>query len=118
MKICDDFAPNFDDNAPSDTSFFTREFFYQKQHGCRTQPYCSLFPRLKIKLKGRHFDTIGVIETDSQAVLIATFRMHLKHVKRAGTSAYAWKEIVASRSKVSFRPDGSTSPENYGWLFV
>jgi hypothetical protein len=26
--------------------------------------------------------------------------------------------MVASRSKVSFRTDGSTSPENYGWLFV
>jgi hypothetical protein len=24
--------------------------------------------------------------------------------------------MVASGSKVSFRPDGSTSPENYGWL--
>jgi hypothetical protein len=29
----------------------------------------SLFPRLKIKLKGRHFDTIEVIEAESQAVL-------------------------------------------------
>jgi hypothetical protein len=26
--------------------------------------------------------------------------------------------IVASRPKVSFWPDGSTSPRNYGWLFV
>jgi hypothetical protein len=24
----------------------------------------------------------------------------------------------ASKPKVSFRPDGSNSPENYGWLFV
>jgi hypothetical protein len=29
----------------------------------------SSFPRLKIKLKGRQFDTIDVIEADSQAVL-------------------------------------------------
>jgi hypothetical protein len=28
----------------------------------------SLFPRLKIKLKGLHFDTIEVIEAESQAV--------------------------------------------------
>jgi hypothetical protein len=28
-----------------------------------------LFPRLKIKLKGRHFDTIEVIKAGSQAVL-------------------------------------------------
>jgi hypothetical protein len=32
-------------------------------------PYCSLFPRLKIKLKGRHFDTSEVIEAESQEVL-------------------------------------------------
>jgi hypothetical protein len=24
--------------------------------------------------------------------------------------------MVANRPKVSFWPDGSTSPENYGWL--
>jgi hypothetical protein len=29
----------------------------------------ALFPRLKIKLKGHHFDTIEVIEAESQAVL-------------------------------------------------
>jgi hypothetical protein len=28
-----------------------------------------LFPRLKLKLKGRHFDTIEAIEAESQAVL-------------------------------------------------
>jgi hypothetical protein len=32
-------------------------------------PYFSLFPRLKIKLKGRHFDTVEVMEVKSQAVL-------------------------------------------------
>jgi hypothetical protein len=26
--------------------------------------------------------------------------------------------MVASRPKVSFRPDGSTNPGNYGWLFI
>jgi hypothetical protein len=38
-------------------------------------PYFSLLPRLKIKLKGRHFDTIEVIEAGSQAVL-NTFTEH------------------------------------------
>jgi hypothetical protein len=28
-----------------------------------------LFPQLKIKLKGRHFDTVEVIDAESQAVL-------------------------------------------------
>jgi hypothetical protein len=32
-------------------------------------PYFSLFPRLKIKLEGRHFDTIEVIMAESQVVL-------------------------------------------------
>jgi hypothetical protein len=32
-------------------------------------PYVSLFPRLKIKMKGRHFDTIEVIKEESRAVL-------------------------------------------------
>jgi hypothetical protein len=32
-------------------------------------PYFSLFPQLKTKLKGRHFDTIDVIEAESQSVL-------------------------------------------------
>jgi hypothetical protein len=32
-------------------------------------PYFSLFPRLKIKLKGRHFDTIEVMEAEWQEVL-------------------------------------------------
>jgi hypothetical protein len=35
-------------------------------------PYFSLFPRLKIKLKGLNFDTIEVIEEESQAVNIRT----------------------------------------------
>jgi hypothetical protein len=32
-------------------------------------PHFFLFPQLKIKLKGRHFDTTEVIEAESQAVL-------------------------------------------------
>jgi hypothetical protein len=32
-------------------------------------PCFSLFSRLKIKLKDRHFDTIEVMEAESQAVL-------------------------------------------------
>jgi hypothetical protein len=46
-----------------------------------------------------------------------------KNGKSAGNGAYSRKRttsrvMVASRPKVSFRPDDSTSPENYGWLFV
>jgi hypothetical protein len=58
------------DNAPSHTSFFTREFVTKKNTTFVSHPpNVSLFPRLKIKLKGRHFDTIEMIEAESQAVL-------------------------------------------------
>jgi hypothetical protein len=32
-------------------------------------PYFFVFPRLKVKLKGRHFDRIEVIEAESHALL-------------------------------------------------
>jgi hypothetical protein len=58
------------DNTPFPTSFFTREFLTKNKITLVPHPpYFSLFPRLKIKLKGRHFDTIEVIEAESQAVL-------------------------------------------------
>jgi hypothetical protein len=51
-------------------NFSLREFFTQKNMTVAPQPpYFSLFPLLKIKLKDRHFDTIEVIETESQEVL-------------------------------------------------
>jgi hypothetical protein len=57
-------------NAPSHTSFFTTEFVTQNKTTVVLQPpYFSLFPRLKIKLNGRHFDITEVIEAESQAVL-------------------------------------------------
>jgi hypothetical protein len=41
----------------------------KKQHGRPHPHYFTLFTRLKIKLKGRHFDTIEAIEAEPQAVL-------------------------------------------------
>jgi hypothetical protein len=58
------------DIAPSHTTFFTRDFFYQKHHDCPPPPtYVSLFPRLKLKIKGCHFDTVDVVEAELQVVL-------------------------------------------------
>jgi hypothetical protein len=72
---------------------------------------------LKIKLKGRYFDTNEVVEDKLQAVL-NTLTEHdsqhpLKNGRSSGISAYAWKGdtsrvvvvvvvVVASRPKVSF----------------
>jgi hypothetical protein len=47
--------------------------------------YISLFPRLKIKLKGWHLDTIEVIEAQSQTTAISrntTSKTHFKWQNR------------------------------------
>jgi hypothetical protein len=71
----------------------------------------SLLPRLKIKMKGRRFDTIEVFEAESQAVLNThtehDFEDAFKHGRSAGSGAYVLKGttsrvMVASRPKVSF----------------
>jgi hypothetical protein len=56
-------------NAPSHISFIIKDFFIQtKMTVIPTYPIL-LFLLLKIKFKGRHFDTIHVMEAESQAVL-------------------------------------------------
>jgi hypothetical protein len=57
------------DNVPSHTSFPTREFLTKSNITVLPTPYFSLFPRLKIKKKIRHFDTIKLMEAESQALL-------------------------------------------------
>jgi hypothetical protein len=66
-------------------------------------PYFSLYLRLKIKLRGRHSDTIEVTEVESQAVL-NTFTEHdfqdaLKMAEALGT--------VHKQGRGLFREDGS-----------
>jgi hypothetical protein len=74
-------------------------------------PFFSSFPRLKIKLKGRHFDTVKVIEAESQAVLNTLtehdFQNASKNDRSAGNGAYARtgttsRVMVASKPKVNF----------------
>jgi hypothetical protein len=99
------------DDAPSHI-LFHQGILDQNQHDCRPHSlYFYLFPRLKTKLKGRHFDTIEVIEAESQAVLNTLtdhdFQDAFKNSRSVGSSAYALKGttsrvMVASRSKVSF----------------
>jgi hypothetical protein len=64
-----------------------------------------------MKLKGCHFDTIEVIEAESQAVLNTltehNFQDALKNGRSAGNGAHVWKRttsrvMVVSRPKVSF----------------
>jgi hypothetical protein len=71
---------------------------------------------LKIKLKASHFDTIDVIEAESQAMLNTTSRMHLKKGRSTGNGAYERKRtsskvMVASRPRVSFSQIEVSVPE-------
>jgi hypothetical protein len=99
VKICEDFAGNF---SVASTHRLTLPFYQSnltKNNMTSFPPYVFLFPRLKIKLKGRHFDATVVIEADS--------RMNLKNCRSAENGSCAWKGptsrvIVASRPKVSF----------------
>jgi hypothetical protein len=60
-----------------------------------SKPNSSLFPILKIKLKGCHFDTTDVIEAESRTVLNTLtehiFQDAFKHGRSAGNSAYTQK---------------------------
>jgi hypothetical protein len=68
------------DNAPFHNSIFNRKFFMKSNMTVIPHPHYSpdlapcdfsLFPWLKIKLKGHHSGTIKVIEAESQVVLNA-----------------------------------------------
>jgi hypothetical protein len=64
------------DNTPSHTTFLNRGPLTKDNITIIPHsPYFSLFPRLKIELESRHFDTTEVIEAELQAV-VNTFTEH------------------------------------------
>jgi transposase len=85
VKKCEDIAPKFventwllhHDNAPSHTSVLTHQFLAKNKIAVIPHPPYSpdlapcdflLFPKMKLKLKGRRFDTIEEIQVESQRV--------------------------------------------------
>jgi hypothetical protein len=75
------------------------------------------------KTERQPFNVIKVIEAESQAVLNTptehNFQDTFKKSRNSINDGYARKGttsrvMMASRSKVSFGPEGSTSPANYG----
>jgi hypothetical protein len=86
------------DNALSHTPFFTREFLTKSNMTVVPTHPAFLFPRLTIKLEGRHFDTILVIETELQAALDILIEHNLqdafKKMTRVGNGAYARKGLL------------------------
>jgi hypothetical protein len=112
--MCEDFAPNFSDKGTgcciTTTNCLTLPFsswiFFTKNNMTVSPTHRPiLFPRLKIKLKCRHFDKIEVTEAESQAVL-NTLTEHdfkgafkkLVYARKRSTK----KAVVASRPKISF----------------
>jgi len=66
------------DNAPSHTSVLTHKFLAKNKIAVIPHPPYSpdsascdffLFPKMKLKLKGRRFDTVEEIQAESQRVL-------------------------------------------------
>jgi hypothetical protein len=81
--MCEDFAQNFGDKRTGCCIITTHRLtnITVVPHPFHSSP----FPRLKTKVKGRHFDTTEVMEAESQAVLNTTSRMHLKMAEALGT---------------------------------
>jgi hypothetical protein len=78
-------------NALSYTSFFTREFLTKNNMTVITYlSYFSLFPQLKIKLKGRHFDSAEVIEAVSQAVLNTLTEKDFQNAFKKWQKCWEW----------------------------
>jgi hypothetical protein len=73
---------------------FQQEVFFTKNNmtDILHPAYFYLFPQLKMKLKGCHFDTIEVMEAESQAVLNSLtelgFQDAFKNGRSAGNGAY------------------------------
>jgi hypothetical protein len=82
-----------------------------------------LRPEIEDKPERPPININEVIEAEAQAVLQTltkhNFKNAFKNNRSAGNGAYARKvttsrAMLASRPKVNFLPDGSTSPRNYG----
>jgi hypothetical protein len=80
--MCENFDPNFGDRRTSSyitethhltLPFSSANFFYQKQHDCRTPTYPTRLTwpqQFSVSPIGkRNFDTVEMIEAESQAVL-------------------------------------------------
>jgi hypothetical protein len=92
----EDFAPNFGDldvaSRQHTVSYFLFHqgiFFTKKRTRLSSTTYPAfLFPRLKVKLKDHHFDTVDVIEAESQVVNTLTehdFQDTFKMAQALGT---------------------------------
>jgi hypothetical protein len=86
-----------------------------------------LFPKMKLKLKGRRFDTAEEIQAESQRVLDnltqKDFQEVLLHEGDGGTDVYMRKRtssrvMAAARPYCEFYDFYSVSPEYFGYFHV
>ena len=124
------------DNAPSHTAVLTHQFLAKnKIPVIPLPPYSpdlapcdfSIFPKMKLKLKGRRFDTVEAIQAKTQKMLDPLtekdFQEAFQNGGEGGTDVYM-REGTTSRMTAADRPYGkfydfcSVSPENFGSTLV
>ena len=124
------------DNTPSDTSVFMHQFLVNNQMAVIPHPTYSpdlapcdffLFAKMKLKLKGRRFDTIEEIQAESQRVLDTLIEKGFQEVFQKWKRQ--WDQCLhaggnyfegdgADRPYCEFYNFYSVSPESFGYHLV
>jgi transposase len=92
------------DNAPAHTALAVQHFLASKNMTVISHPHYSpdlapcdffLFPKMKIKLKGRRFDTVEEIQAESQKVLMTLIQKDFQDSFRSWQNH--WDRCVRSQ---------------------
>ena len=139
MKKCEDIVPNFGENRPGFFTMTTHRLtlpssptgFWRKTKLLLSPDLAPcdffLFPKMKLKLKGRRFDTSEEIQAETQKVLDTLtekdFMKRFKNGGDSGTGVYMWEGTTSrvtatDRSYDKFYDFYSVSPENFGSTLV
>jgi hypothetical protein len=126
-KMCELFAPQIwrqknwmwhHENSLPYTSLSSREFFTKSNTNIKP---LTLLSSVSL-IGGLHFDTIELIEAESQAALNTLTENDFQDAFIQWQKRWEWcirvegstsRVMVTSKPKISFRPDGSISLENY-----
>jgi hypothetical protein len=121
------------DNAPSHTSVFTQQFLAKYKMVVIPHPPYSpdlvpcdffLFTKIKLKLKGRQFDTIEEIQAESQRVLDTLTEKDFQEAFQKWRTGVCMREgttsrvIAAVRTYREFYDFYSVSPEYFRYHHV
>jgi hypothetical protein len=92
------------DNAPFTSFFFTRELLAKYNMTVVPPILLFCFLRLKIKLKGRHFDKIEVMKAESQVVPNTVTEHDFQDAFKIWQKSWEW----------SIRPEGDYFEGDFG----